>query len=74
MAKNGTEGKIDATTVVIAIGLLGFGYEFQGRWHEAVNHYSMGIHIDPDNDGLLVARGMILYGSQGPGIANLSKP
>ena len=65
--------KIDATTVVMAFGLLGFGYEFQGRLHDAVNHYSMGIHIDPDNDGLLVARGMILYGSHGVGIADLEQ-
>lgn len=65
--------KIDATTVVMALGLLGFGDEFQGRWRDAVNHYSMGIQVEPDNDGLLVARGMILYGSQGQGIADLEQ-
>ncbi len=65
--------KIDSTTVVMAFGLLGFGYEFLGRWQDAVNFFSMGIHIDPNNDGLLVARGMILYGSHEQAIGDLEQ-
>lgn len=65
--------KIDATTVVMALGLLAFGYEFQDRWQDAVDHYTTALQIDPDNDGLLVARGMILYGSHNQAIKDLER-
>ncbi len=63
--------KIDATTVVMALGLLGFGYEFLARWQDAIDHYSMALRIDPDNDGLLVARGILLYGVHYQAIVDL---
>jgi len=65
--------KIDATTVVMALGLLAFGYEFQGRWQDAVDHYTTALQFDPDNDGLLVARGMILYGTHNQAIKDLER-
>jgi len=65
--------KIDTTTVVMALGLLAFGYEFQGRWQDAVDHYTTALQLDPDNDGLLVARGMILYGSYNQAIKDLER-
>jgi tetratricopeptide (TPR) repeat protein len=65
--------KIDGTTVVMALGLLAFGYEFQGRWQDAVDHYTTALQFDPDNDGLLVARGMIFYGSHNQAIKDLER-
>jgi tetratricopeptide (TPR) repeat protein len=65
--------KIDATTVARALSLLAFGYEFQGRLQDAVDHYTTALQIDPDNDGLLVARGMILYGLHNRAIKDLER-
>lgn len=68
---NAEPKKIAPTTVVTALGLLGFGYEFLARWQDAVDHYSMALQIDPDNDGLFVARGVLLYGAHDQAIADL---
>jgi tetratricopeptide (TPR) repeat protein len=65
--------KIDVTTIVMALGLLAFGYEFQGRLQDAVDHYTTALQLTPDNDGLLVARGMILYGSHNQAIKDLER-
>ncbi len=46
----------------IMAGLLGFCYEFLGNDERAVHYYSRGLQIDPNNDGLLIARGILLYG------------
>ncbi len=47
------------TTVV----LLGFCHEFLGNIGAAVGHYTLGLQLEPDNVALLVARGILLYGS-----------
>jgi tetratricopeptide (TPR) repeat protein len=65
--------KVDGSTVVMALGLLGVGYEFLGRWQDAVDQYSTALHIDPENDGLLVARGILLYGAHDQAIADLER-
>ena len=65
--------KIDEMTIGTAHSLLAFGYEFQGRWQDAVHHYTTALQLDPDNDGLLVARGCILYGSDHRAINDLER-
>lgn len=47
----------------MTVALLGFCYEFLGNTGAAVNSYSLGLRVDPSNDGLLVARGILQYGS-----------
>jgi tetratricopeptide (TPR) repeat protein len=45
------------------IGELGFCHEFLGNLGAAVNFYTRGLEVDANNDGLLVARGILLYGT-----------
>jgi tetratricopeptide (TPR) repeat protein len=69
-----TEPKtIDQSTVVTALSLLGFGYEFLNRFQEAVDCYSTVLDLEPNNDAILVARGMLLYGGSPQGIADLER-
>lgn len=65
--------KIDRSTVVTALSLLGFGSEFLNRFQEAVDYYSLALELDPNNDAILVARGMLLYGASPLGIADLER-
>ena len=55
----------------MAIALLGFGCEFLGNWQAAQDFYSRGLQLDPYNDALLVARGILLYGTGPQAIADL---
>ena len=54
---------MDRSSYVTTIALLGFAHEFLGNTKLALENYSRGLHIDPTNDGLLVARGILLYGT-----------
>lgn len=47
----------------MTVGLLGFCHEFLGKAGAAVIDYSRGLQVNPNNDALLVARGILLYGS-----------
>ena len=55
--------KIDRSSYVMTLALLGFGYEFLGKWQAALEFYSRGLQLEPYNDALLVARGILLYTS-----------
>jgi tetratricopeptide (TPR) repeat protein len=48
---------------LMTVSLLGFCYEDLGDAGAAVNSYSLGLKVDPNNDGLLVARGILQYGT-----------
>jgi tetratricopeptide (TPR) repeat protein len=65
--------KLDRSTVVSALSLLGFGYEFLNRSQEAVDCYSRALELEPNNDAILVARGMLLYGGSPQGIVDLER-
>jgi tetratricopeptide (TPR) repeat protein len=52
-----------APAYAMTVGLLGFCYEFLGNAGAAVNYYSRGLRVNPNNDGLLVARGILQYGT-----------
>ena len=54
-------------------GLLGFCYEFLGNAGAAVNCYTSGLQANPDDDGLLVARGILLYGSSPRAVTDLER-
>jgi tetratricopeptide (TPR) repeat protein len=59
----GDEGGVDRSVLCMAVGLLGFYHEFLGDTQKAIENYTRGLQADPHNDALLVARGILLYGS-----------
>ena len=73
MRTRATEDDPDKSTVVTALSLLGFGYEFLGRLKEALELYSLVLEIEPNNDAILVSRGILLYGVSPQSIADLER-
>ncbi len=67
----GDESGIDRASYAMAAALLGFSHEFLGETQPALDFYSRGLAAQPDNDGLLVARGILLYGSSPRAIQDL---
>jgi tetratricopeptide (TPR) repeat protein len=45
-----------------ATALLGFCYGQLGDFHSALQFYNLGLASDPEDEGLLVARGILRYG------------
>jgi tetratricopeptide (TPR) repeat protein len=62
---------INRSSYVMTLALLGFGYEFLGKWQAALEFYSRGLQLAPYNDALLVARGILLYGSSPRALTDL---
>ena len=56
------ERNVDGSTYSTTCGLLGFCHEYLGENQAALDYYSKGLLTAPSNDGLLVARGILLYG------------
>jgi len=54
-------------------GLLGFCHEFLENSGAAVTYYSRGLQVKPKEDGLLVARGILLYGTSPRAITDLEQ-
>jgi tetratricopeptide (TPR) repeat protein len=52
-----------ASAYAMTVGVLGMCFEFIGDAGAAVLYYSRGLEANPKNDGLLVARGILLYGA-----------
>jgi tetratricopeptide (TPR) repeat protein len=67
----GDESGVDRSSYAMAVGLLGFSHEFLGETQLAVDYYSRGLAAQPQNDGLLVARGILLYGSSPRAVTDL---
>jgi tetratricopeptide (TPR) repeat protein len=66
-----TEGEdVDRGPRVMAFTLAGFAHEFLGETQAAIDFYSQGLQIDPYHDALLIARGMLLYGTSPRAIAD----
>jgi tetratricopeptide (TPR) repeat protein len=57
----GRSNETGRTKVRILI-LLGSLFDQLGRHEEAIRSYNQGLAVDPDNDALLVARGILRYG------------
>jgi tetratricopeptide (TPR) repeat protein len=53
--------------------LLGLCHEFLEDLGAAVEYYSRGLQWKPNEDGLLVARGVLLYGKEAHAIADLEQ-
>jgi tetratricopeptide (TPR) repeat protein len=62
-----------ASAYVMTVALLGFCNEFLGDVGAAIGFYSRGLQADADNDGLLVARGMLQYGASIHAIDDLER-
>jgi tetratricopeptide (TPR) repeat protein len=63
--------EVDRSSYVTMLALLGFGYEFLGRGQAALEFYSRALQLDPYNDALLIARGILLYGTSPRAITDL---
>lgn len=73
LAKFDQEGlsNVDRSSYVMAIALLGFGYEFRDMSQAALAFYSRGLQLEPYNDALLAARGILLYGTSPRALTDL---
>jgi tetratricopeptide (TPR) repeat protein len=60
--EKGDEGGVDLSTFSKTCRLLGFCHEHLEEYQAALSCYSRGIAADPSNVGLLVTRGILLYG------------
>ncbi len=69
--EKGDPNELDRTTYVTLLSLSGFGYEFLGNTQAALALYSAALQIEPTNDALYVARGMLLYGTSARAITDL---
>ena len=67
----GDESGVDRSSYEWIVGLLGFCHEFVGEMQAALDYYSRGLQAQPYNDSLLVARGMLLYGSSPRAVTDL---
>jgi tetratricopeptide (TPR) repeat protein len=61
--EEGDESGVDRSSYAMAAGLLGFCHEFLGEIQAAVEYYSRCLQFFPNDHALLVARGILLYGS-----------
>jgi tetratricopeptide (TPR) repeat protein len=57
-----------SSTCALAIALVGFCFDHLGDTRSALRYYNLGVAADPTNDALLVARGILRYGTD-PGAA-----
>lgn len=69
--EEGDEGGVDGSALSMTCALLGFCHEYLGENQSAASYYSRGIAADPSNDGLLVARGILLYGESPRAVKDL---
>ncbi len=60
--EKGDEGGVDGSTFSMTVALLGFCHEFLGENQAALGYYSKGLTVNPTNDALQIARGILLYG------------
>lgn len=63
--------ELDVSSYVMAVTLLGCVYESVGDLQSAMEMYSRGLQLFPNNDALLTARGILLYGTSPVAITDL---
>ena len=61
---------VNHSIYVATLSLLGAGYEFRGATQTALEYYSRVLQVEPYNDAILVARGILLYGTGARAIAD----
>ena len=64
-------GRVSA--FAMTIGLLGFCHEFLGNTGAAVSCYSLGLQVNPKNDALFTARGILQYGTSPRAISDFEQ-
>ena len=57
----------------MTVSKLGIFYELLGNSGAAVDYFSRGLQVNPNNDALLVARGILQYGMSTHAISDLEK-
>jgi tetratricopeptide (TPR) repeat protein len=62
---------VDRSSYAGTLALLAFGYEFLNKCQAALEFYTRALHIEPNNDALLVARGILQYGTSPQAITDL---
>jgi tetratricopeptide (TPR) repeat protein len=62
---------VEQSSYALAAFLIGQSHEFLGETKSAQNYYSRALAMQPDHDSLLVARGILLYGSSPGAIDDL---
>ena len=67
----GTQSR--ASAYAMTVYLLGFCHEFLGNVGAAVTYYTRGLQVNPQNDGLLVARGILRYGTSPRAVTDLEQ-
>ena len=68
----GDESGVDLNVYSMVVGMLGFCQQHLGNASAALDYYSRGLQIDPYNNELLLARGMLLYGSSPRSISDFT--
>jgi tetratricopeptide (TPR) repeat protein len=69
----GDDGGLDQSAYALASGLLGISYERVGENRKALESYSCGLQVDPNNVAMLVYRGILLYGSSPQAITDFER-
>ncbi len=64
---------IRAPDYEMTIGILGICHELLGNSSAAVNYFTRGLQVNPNNTGLLVARGIQLYGTSPRAISDFEQ-
>ena len=57
----------------LTASLLGYCHQFLGNTGAAVNWFSRGLRLNPNDDALLVARGILLYGQNSGAVADFEQ-
>ncbi len=57
----------------MTVAVLGFCHELQGNTQAAVDLYARGLRMNPNDDGLLAARAILLYGTEPGSIADFER-
>ena len=63
--------KQESESYLVAALLIGSAYEHKGDTRAAYDYYSRGLSVDPQNDALLILRGMLMYGINSGAISDL---
>lgn len=58
-----TEEEVEQLEIFATLSFLGLAHEHVGNKTKAIEYYSRGIEIDPNDTALLIARGLLRYGS-----------
>jgi tetratricopeptide (TPR) repeat protein len=67
----GDEGGVDGSTYSMTCALLGCCHEHLGQNQAALRYYSQGLTAAPSDEGLLMARGILLYGESPRAVSDL---